>query len=114
MVLIMHQLFERQRSVILEKQRGEVSCGVLLLHDNTLIHKSNIVQAVIRQVCFIELNHPAYSPDIAPIDCHLFSNLKKFLRSKDFSSDDEAIITVEDYFTDLNSELFLSSHTKFA
>jgi hypothetical protein len=52
------------------------------------------------------LNHPAYSPDIAPCDYHLFSNLKKFLRGKNFSSDNEAIGTVEDYLNDLNSEFF--------
>ena len=70
------------------------------------LHKCKIVQAAIRQVGFIELNHPAYSPDIAPSDYHLFSNLKEFVRLKNSSSDDEAVTTVEDYLTDLNSEFF--------
>ena len=99
-------IIERLRSVIVEKERGKVSRGVLLLHDNASIHKCNIVQAAIQQVDFIELNHPAYSLDIAPSDSHLFSNLKKFVRLKNFSSDDEAVTTVEDYLTDLNSEYF--------
>ena len=90
----------------MEKGSGKVSHGVLLIHDNVPIRKCKTVQAVIRQPGFIELNHPAYSPDIAPSDYHLFSNLKKFLRLKNFSSDDEAVITVEDYLTDLNSEFF--------
>ena len=97
-------IIERLRSVIVEKGCGKVSHGVLLLHDNALIDKCKIVQAAIRQTGFIELNHVAYSPDIAPTDYHLFSNLKKFLRLKDFSSDDEVVTAVEDYFTDLNSE----------
>ena len=102
---------ERLRSVIVEKERGKVSGGVLLVHDNALplplpIHKCNIVQTAIGRAGFIELNHPAYCPDIAPTDYHLFSNLKKFLGGKNFSSDDEAIATVEDYLTDLNSEFF--------
>ena len=99
-------IVERLCSVIVKKGRGKVSHGVLLLHGNTPIHKCKIVQAAIRQVDFIELNHPAYSPDIAPSDYHLFSNLKKFVRLKNFSSDDEAVTTVEDYLTDLNSEFF--------
>ena len=99
-------IIERLRSVIVEKGRGKVSHGVLLLHDSAPIHKCNIVQAAIRQAGFIELNHPAYSPDIASPDYHLFSNLKKFLRGKNFSSADEAVTTVEDYLTDLNSEFF--------
>ena len=99
-------IIERLRSVILEKGHGKVSHGVLLLHENAPIHKCNIVQAIIRQVDFIELNQPVYSPDIAPSDYHKLSNVKKFLRDKNFSSDDEVVTTVEDYLTDLNSEFF--------
>ena len=57
---------ERLRSLILEKRSSKVSGGVLVLHDNVPIHMSNIVQTTIRQPGFIELNQPAYSPDIAP------------------------------------------------
>ena len=100
-------IIERLCSVIVEKGRGKVSHEVLLLYDSAAIHKCKIVQAAIRQVGFIELNHPAYPPDIAPTNYHLFSNLKKFLRLKNCSSDDEAVTTVEDYLTDLNSDFFL-------
>ena len=99
-------MIERLCSVIVEKRYGKVSHGMLLLHDNASIHKCNIVQTATRQAGFIELNHSVYSSDIAPSDYHLFSNLKKFVRGKNFSSDDEAITTVEDYLTDLNSEFF--------
>ena len=95
-------IIERLHSVIVEKGRGTVIRRVLLLHDNAPVDKCKIVQAAIRQAGFIELNHCAYSPGLAPSDSHLFSNLNKFLRSENFSSDDEAVITVEDYFTDLN------------
>jgi hypothetical protein len=58
-------IIERLRSVILEKRRGKVNRGVLLLHDNAPVYKSNIVQAAIRQAAirqavFVELNHPVY------------------------------------------------------
>ena len=99
-------IIERLRSVILENRRGKVSRRVLLLHDNVPTRKCEIVQATIRQAVFIELNYPADAPDIASSDCHLLSNLKKFLRGKNFSSDDKAITTVEHYLTDLNSEFF--------
>jgi hypothetical protein len=90
----------------LEKCRGKVTRGVLLLHDNAPIHKFNVVQAAIRQAGFAELNHPAYFPGIAPTDYHMFSHLKKFLRGKSFSSGDEAIATVEDYWSDFDSFFF--------
>ena len=70
------------------------------------LFRSAIVRAAIRQAGFIELNHCAYSPDIAPSDYQPLSNLKKFLRLKNFGSDDEAVTTVKDYLTDLNSGCF--------
>ena len=99
-------IIERLRSVILEKRRGKVSHELLLLHENAPIYQCNIVQGAIRQTGFIELNQPVSSPDIAPTNYHLFSNVKKFLGGKNFSSDDEAVTAVEDYVVDLNSELF--------
>ena len=68
----------------------------------SFVHKCNIVQAAIQKVGFVELNHPAYSPNIAPSDYYLFSNLKKFLRGKKFSVDDETVDTVEYYLNKLN------------
>ena len=88
-------IIERLRSVIVEKGCGKVSHEVLLLHNNASIDKCKIVQTAIRQAGFIELNHPIYSPEIAPSDYYLFSNLKKFLRLKNFGSDDEAVTTVD-------------------
>ena len=103
-------IIERLHSVIVEKGRDKVSRGMVFLHDNAPIHKCKIVQAAaIRPAGFIELNHPAYSPDIASSDYHLFSNLKKFLQLKNFSSDDEAVTTVEDYLIDLPRSMFPSS-----
>ena len=100
-------IIERLRSVIVEKRRGKVSLGVLLLHDNAPHSQvQDCLGCYFRQAGFIELNHPAYSPDIAPSNYDLFSNLKKFLHGKNFSSDDEAVTTVEDYLTDLNSDSF--------
>ena len=65
-------IIKRLRCAILEKRRGKVSDGVLFLSDNAPVHKCNIVQAAIRKAGFIELNQPAYSPDITPSDYDLF------------------------------------------
>ena len=46
-------------------------------------------QAAIRQCGFQQLNHPPYSPDLAPSDYFLFRVMKKFLCGKRFSSDEE-------------------------
>ena len=58
----------------------------------------------------MELNHCAYSLDIALTNSHPLSDLNKFVRLKNFSSDDEAVTTVEDYFTDLNSVFLIEAY----
>lgn len=72
------------REAILEKRRGLLTRGVLLLHDNAPVHKSRVAQAAIRDCGFEQLNHPPYSPDLAPSDYYLFPNLKKHLKGRKF------------------------------
>jgi len=48
------------------------------------------------------LEHPPYSPDLAPSDFCLFPKLKLFLAGQRFSFlNQEAIAAVEGYFADL-------------
>ena len=54
------------RVAIKEKRRGKLAAGVLLLHDNAPVHKSSVAQAAIRECKFEQLNHPPYSPEMAP------------------------------------------------
>ena len=62
--------------------------GVWLLHDNAPIHKSMIAQEDVRDCGFVQLDHPAYSPDLAPSDCFLFRNLKSHLRGVHYPDDE--------------------------
>ena len=51
--------------------------GVLFLQDNAPEHKSVVVMTAVRD-CGSELvDHPPYSPDMAPSDYFLFPNMKK-------------------------------------
>ena len=52
------------------------------------------------------LEHPPYSPDLAPSDFCLFPNLKKFVAGKRFSSNEEIIAAVEGSFTDVPESYF--------
>ena len=72
---------------IQEKCHGGLRRDLLLLHDNTPVHKSNITPTAIQYTDFTELNHRAYSPDVAPSHYHLFANMKNFLRGTNFESD---------------------------
>ena len=75
-------IIEQFCCAILEKRDGKVSDEVLFLHHNAPVHKCNIAETAIGKAGFVELNQSAYSPDIAPSDYYLFSNLKKFLCGK--------------------------------
>jgi hypothetical protein len=55
----------------------------------------------LRDLDYELLEHPPYFPDLAPSDFSLFPKLKLFLAGQRFSSNQEAIAAVEQYFTDL-------------
>ena len=77
-----------------------VAAGVLLLHDNAPVHKSRVAQAAIPKCKLEQLNHPPYSPDLAPSDYYLVRNLKSHLRGKKFRDDDELKAATEAWFED--------------
>ena len=52
------------------------------------------------------LPHPAYSPDSAPSDFHLFPNLKKHLERIKFSSIEMLQVAVNEYFENLEESFF--------
>jgi histone-lysine N-methyltransferase SETMAR len=52
------------------------------------------------------LEHPPYSPDLAPSDFYLFPKLKLFLAGQHFSSNQEAPAAVEGYFADLTKKIY--------
>jgi len=94
------------REAIKEKRRGKLSAGVLFLHDNAPVHMSAKSQAAILQCGFQQLNHPPDSPDLAPSDYFLFRVIKKFLRGKRFSSDEEVKEAVTTWFEEQSKIFF--------
>ncbi|GFX22070.1 mariner Mos1 transposase [Trichonephila clavipes] len=55
------------RRAIQNKRRG-----VLLLHDNARPHSAINTQNLIRSFGWEQIDHPPYSPDLAPSNFHLF------------------------------------------
>jgi hypothetical protein len=52
------------------------------------------------------LDHPSYSPDLAPLDYHLYPELKKQLKGRHFSSDAEVNAAAETWLDGKLSEFF--------
>jgi histone-lysine N-methyltransferase SETMAR len=55
-----------------EQQRGLLSTGVILHHDNALEHASRLVSSTISNLKYKLLRHPPYSSDLAPSDFFCF------------------------------------------
>ena len=53
--------------------------GVLFYQNNAPAHKSVVAMAAVRDCGFELVDHPPYSPDLAPSYYFLFPNMKKTL-----------------------------------
>jgi len=79
---------------------------VHLQHDNARPHTSRQTTAHIQQLGFTVLDHPAYSPDLAPSDYHLFPKLKEDLRGQRYQSNEEVKAVVRRWFREQNEHFF--------
>jgi len=105
-------LLVQLKDILKEKRRGKVTTGVLFLHDNVPAHRALATQKKVAYLGFQCLDHPPYSPDLAPLDYHLFPGLEKQLKGRHFSSDAEAIAAAETWLDGQPSEFFLSDLQK--
>jgi len=104
-------LLAQLKNILKEKRRGKVTKGVLFLHDNATAHHALATQMKLACLGFQCLDHPPYSPDLAPSNYHLFSGLKKQLKSRHFSSDVEVIAAAETWLDGQFSEFFFFGMT---
>jgi len=84
----------------------------LFLLDNAPAHRALATQKKLAYLDFQCLDHPPYSPDLAPSDYHLFHGMKKQLKGRHFSSEAEVIAAAEVWLDGQNSEFFLSALQK--
>ena len=56
------------------------------LHDNALSHNATIIKQFLAQRKVTVLDHPPYSPDLAPADYFLFLKVKSHLKGHLFDS----------------------------
>jgi len=88
-------LLVQLKVILMEKRRGKVTKEVLFLHDNASAHRALATQKKLAYLGFQCLDRQPYSPDLAPSDYHLFPGLKKQLKGRHFSSDEEVIAAAE-------------------
>ncbi len=77
------------RPKIRTKRRGAITRGVILQQDNASSHTAALTQNTIEELGWELLQHPPYSPDLAPCDFHMFGPLKNALRGQVFENNEE-------------------------
>jgi histone-lysine N-methyltransferase SETMAR len=76
------------------------------LHGNVPSHRALASEKKLAYLGFQCLDHPPYSPDLAPSNYHLFPGLKKQLKGRNFASDAEVIAVAETWLDGQSSEFF--------
>jgi len=69
------------KDILKEKRCGKFTKGVVFLLDNTSANRALATQKKPASLGFHCLDHPPYSPDLAPSDYYLFPGLKKTIDS---------------------------------
>jgi histone-lysine N-methyltransferase SETMAR len=79
---------------------------IILHHDNARPHKAKLTEEFLYQNAVQVMPHPPppYSPDIAPCDFWLFRKLKKHLRGRRFSSEEEIDQAVNGFFNSITPD----------
>ena len=100
-------LLDRFDGILKKKRPHLTKKKVLFHHDNAPAHTSAIATAKLFDLRYEILLHPPYSPDLAPSDYFLFSNMKAWLAGKIFSSNEEIIAATNEYFEGFDINYFL-------
>ena len=90
-------LLRQLRKTIKSKRPGKLKKGVLFHQDNAAALKSVVAMFDVRDCGFELVDHPPYSPDLAPSHYFLFPNMKKHLAGKQYTTNDEVISAVDEF-----------------
>jgi histone-lysine N-methyltransferase SETMAR len=93
---------------ILERVRRRLPNGVriILQHDNAKPHTAKLTKKWLSDAGWNVLEHPPYSPDLAPSDYHLFRSMEHWLRGKKFGTEIELHNSVIHFFNSKGPEFY--------
>ena len=80
--------------------------SITLHQDNAPCHKAQFTIDVFQRLNIHLVDHPAYSPDLAPCDFALFARLKAQLRGNRFNDEEELRGAVTDFVASIPAQEF--------
>ena len=90
----------------LRPQHGHSMKKIILLHDNATPHVAKATKNKILELGWEVLPHPAYSPDIAPSDFHLFRSLQHTLAGKRFKQESDVRNCIDEFMASKPEKFF--------
>lgn len=91
-----------QKHLVRAVQRKRPDVTEITLHqDNAPCHRARVMSEVYERLNISLVDHPPYSPDLAPCDFALFPRLKSHLRGTHFTSEDDLTSAVNSFFGSL-------------
>lgn len=79
---------------------------IVLQHDNATPHTAKVTKTWLKDAGWDVLEHPPYSPDLAPSDYHLFRSMEHWLRGKKFESRIALENSLIDFFNSKNRDFY--------
>ena len=105
--MLLHQLPSTDDLLNFNEVDYQLLSQGVLLHHNAPAHTSAVATAATRDCSFELLNHPPYSPDLAPSDFHVFLSLKDSLHGQTSESDETVIQAINDQSEQLDEKFFI-------
>ena len=96
----------------IQQKRPDKQSQVVLLHDNARPHVAKTVKAALQlqELDWEVLQHPPYSPDLAPTDYHLFHTLSNEMRGVTFDNDKDLENWLNNFFESRSQRFLTKRH----
>jgi hypothetical protein len=85
-----------------------LTSGIVLLHDKARPHTAARTRVLLEHFSWELFDHPPYSRDCAPIDCHLFIYLKNWLGSQRFNNNEDLMKGVKTWLSSQAAGFFVT------
>lgn len=102
-------LQDKLRPAIRRKRPDLLQEGVIFHHDNAPVHTARLVSDCLDTWDWEILEHPRYSPDLAPADFCIFPKMKQSLRGRRFDSAEDIVEATAASLRHLDTEVFIGA-----